>query len=105
MPENASDLRVQRFIAACPGALQGILLTRHRRAESCNVQVPLAPRERRSRHQQPQPGLLLPRMLLFHLLGVQSRDGRQGPDPLGKPRLDRGALHAGDGGIDLLPGQ
>ena len=59
LPENTSELCVQRLITACPGAQQGRLLARHRRAESCIVQVPPIPLERRSRHQQPQPGLPL----------------------------------------------
>ena len=63
--KNASELRVQCFIAACPSAQQGHLLTRHRRAHSRMVQVPLVPRERRSHHQQPQSGLPLPGVLVF----------------------------------------
>ena len=55
LPENTSELCVQRLITACPGAQQGRLLARHRRVESCTVQVPLVPLECRSRHQQPQP--------------------------------------------------
>ena len=51
------------------------------------------------------PGLPLPEMLVFHLFWVQGRDSRQGPDPLGKTRPDLGALHAGDCGIYVLPGQ
>ena len=43
-------------------------------------------------------------MLVFHLFGVQSRDTRQGPDPLGKPRPDLGALHAGDLRRPCAPG-
>ena len=105
LPENTSELCVQHLIAACPSAQQGRLLARHRRAESCIVQVPPVPVERRSRHQQQQPGLPHPGMLVFRLCGEQSRDSRQGPDPLGKPRPDLGALHAGDCGIYVLPGQ
>ena len=44
-------------------------------------------------------------MLLLHLFGVQRRDSRLGPDPLGKPRPHLGALHAGDRGVFVLPGQ
>ena len=65
LPENTLELSVQGLITACPGAQQGRLLARHRRAESCFVRVLLVPLERRSRHQQPQPGLLLPGMLVF----------------------------------------
>ena len=104
LPENTSELCVQRLITARPGARQGRLLARHRRAESCIVQAPLVPLERRSHHQQPQPGLLPLGMLVFHLFGVQSPDSRQDPDPLGKPRPDLGALHAGDCGICVLKG-
>ena len=43
-------------------------------------------------------------MLVFRPFGEQSRDSRQGPDPLGKPRPDLGALHAGDCGIYVLLG-
>ena len=71
---------------------------RHRRAEPGIVQVSPVHLERR----QPQPGLLLPGMLVFHLFGVQSRDSRQGLDPL---RPDLGAIHAGGCGIHVLPGQ
>ena len=38
---------MQRLITACPSAQQGRLLARHRRAESCFVQVPPVPLERR----------------------------------------------------------
>ena len=44
-------------------------------------------------------------MLVFHLFGVQSRDSRQGGDPLGKTRPDLGALHADDCGTFVLPAQ
>ena len=43
MPENTLELCVQRLFTACPGAQQDRLLTRHRRAESCIIQVPLVP--------------------------------------------------------------
>ena len=43
-------------------------------------------------------------MLVCHLIMVESRNGRQGPDPLGKPPPRFGALHASDGGVNMLPG-
>ena len=43
-------------------------------------------------------------LFFFHLFGVQSPDSRHCPDPLGKPRPDLGALHAGDCGIYAAPG-
>ena len=45
------------------------------------------------------------RECLFSIFEVQGRDSRQGPDPLGKPQPDLGALHAGDCGIHVLPRQ
>ena len=102
LPENTLELSVQGLITACPSAQQGRLLARHRRAESCIVQVPLVLLERRSRRRQPQHGFPLLGMLVFHLFGVQSRDR---PDPRDKPRPDLSALHAGDRGICVLPGQ
>ena len=79
LPENTSELCVQRLIAARPSAQQRRLLARHRRAQSCIVQVPLVPLERRSRRQQPQPGRPLPgNACCSSLRGTESR---QPPGP------------------------
>ena len=97
LPENTSELCVQSLITARPvpsrAACWPATVERSRALFKdhwylWNVAAA-----------QLQPGLLLPGMLVFHLLGVQSRDSCQGPDPLGKPRPDLGALHAGDGGV------
>ena len=96
---------MQRLVTARPGAQQGRLLARRRQEDSCIVQVPLVPRERRTRHQQPQPGLTPPGMLVLHSLrGTASRQP-PGPDPLGKPRPHLGALDADDRGVHVLPEQ
>ena len=86
LPANASELRVRRLITARPGAQQRRLPAPRRRAGSCIVQVPLETQKRRKRHQQTHPRHTLPGMLVLHLFGVQRRDSRQGPDPLGKPQ-------------------
>ena len=101
--ENSSDFRVHCLITPCPSAQQSRLLARHRRAESCIVLIPLVGNVAAATNNH---SLDFPfREGFLHLFGVQSRDSRQGPDPLGKPRPHLGALHAGDRGVHVLPGQ
>ena len=73
LPGNTSELCVQRLITARPSAQQGRLLALFKyHWYLWNVE---------SRHQQPQPGIPLPGILVFHIFGVQSSDSRQGQLP------------------------